>query len=329
MEVSARELSKFFRLQGRCYVSDERLFLNASGGSVQGTFQGDFLRFTVFSDYGERGRNAYLRLTTDGRTKRIRLPKGEKTISVTLPAGRHDFELVKLTESTNNSFGVKCVTTDGEFLPPAPKERKRIEFIGDSITTGFGVLAKETYGEYKTKEQDFTKAFPYIVTKALDADYHVVAAGGWPIYKSKYASYAIPDYYENVDLLRNAAKADLAEFTPDVVVVTLGTNDFSYLADLSPEAALEERGKVKSRFLAFLRRLSALYPRARIVLFYGFFEYPDLGVLTEEVAAELMDPRITTVRTVSAASIGDVRAGHPGKRSHAQAAKTLLAALKK
>ena len=328
MKAEVAAFEERFTLQGRRYVRDGRLFLNASGASLCGRFQGEKLTFLVESDYAEKGRNAYVRLTVDGKTARYRLPRGEKTLCVYLPQGRHDFEIVKITESANNSFAVISVETDGVFLPKEEKAGLKLEFIGDSVTTGFGVLAKETYGEYKTKEQDFTKAFPYLTAKALSAAYCVTAAGGWPIYKSKYAPYAIPDYYENVDLLRNEEKWDFSAYTPDVVVVTLGTNDFSYLADLPAEQEKEERGEVFRHFLAFVKRLLALYPAAKIVLFYGFFEYPDLGVLTKEVVADLASPRVTCLETPSAASQDDVRAGHPGKKTHSLAAKRLFEYIK-
>lgn len=323
MKAEVAVFEERFTLQGRRYVRDGRLFLNASGGSLCGRFQGEKLTFLVESDYTEKSRNAYVRLTVDGKTGRHKLPRGIKELSVTLPQGRHDFEIVKLTESTNNSFAVISVETDGVFLPKEEKTGLKLEFIGDSVTTGFGVLAKETYGEYKTKEQDFTKAFPYLTAKALSAAYCVTAAGGWPIYKSKYAPYAIPDYYENVDLLRNEEKWDFSAYTPDVVVVTLGTNDFSYLADLRGEKEEEERKEVLSHFLTFVKRLLVLYPAAKIVLFYGFFEYAGLGKMTREVVKTLASPRVTCLETPSAASLGDVRAGHPGKKSHVLAAKIL------
>ena len=324
MLVKADRLDAFFMIKGRRYVSDGRLFLNASGGSVQGDFQGTMLSLRVYSEYEEKGRNAYVRLTVDGRTRRVRLPQGEKVLTVQAGAGVHRFEIVKLTESTNNSFALTEAETDGKFESERENSDLRIEFIGDSITTGFGVLCRETYGEYKTKEQDFTKAFPYLASKALHADYRVVAAGGWPIYKSKYAPYAIPDYYDNTDLLRNREAYDHTEYTPDVVVVTLGTNDFSYLANLEESERISEREEVCRHFIAFLYRLLNYYPVARIILLYGFFEYPDLGVLTEEVAKEIASPRIATLETRSAASFHDICAGHPGKRTHSYTAKLLV-----
>ena len=316
-----------FACEGRRYVENGRLFLNASGASIKGLFRGKDLTLNLFSEPVEKGRNAYIRLTLDGRTRRIRLPKGEKTIRLQCDKGRHEFEIVKLTESQNNSFAVTSVETDGEFLPFLCEPSLRIEFIGDSITTGFGVLSRETYGEYQTKEQDVTKAFPHLVSRALNAEYQIVAAGGWGIYKSKYSDYAIPDYYDNVDLWRNEGKYDRSAFPADLCVVTLGTNDYSYLADLPEEERAKEREEVKARFSAFIRKL--LRNGKPIILVYGFFDYPDLGVMTEEVRREIESPLLSTLEVQSAASLGDIRAGHPGKRTHLSASKRLIKLIRK
>ena len=321
MILGVGEIEKYCFCQGRRYAEGGRLFFNHSGASFKGLFRGKSLKLALFSEPISAGRNAYIRLTVDGRTKRIRLPKGEKVLAVALPEGEHSFEVIKLTETANNTLGFISAETDGVFLPYTERKAMKIEFIGDSITTGFGVLAKETYGEYQTKEQDVTKAFPHLVSHVLDAEYHVIAAGGWPIYKSKYAPYAIPDYYANVDLTRNTAKWDENAFSPDLFVVTLGTNDFSYLADLTEMERRAERAEVKAHFIAFLRRL--LRRNIPILLVYGFFDYPDLGVMTEEVRRELDSPLLTTLEVRSAASLGDVRSGHPGKRTHRLAAERL------
>lgn len=324
MIVRANEFDAYFFCQGRRYAEGGRLFFNHCGASFKGVFEGTKLSFDLFSDAAERGRNAYVRLTVDGKTRRIRLPIGQKTLTVTLPQGKHDFELIKLTETANNSLGVAYLETDGKFLPYKEQTKLKIEFIGDSISTGFGVLAKEVYGEYKTKEQDVTKAFPYLTVRALSAEYRVIAAGGWGILKSKYSPYAIPDFYDNIDLLRNRRKYD-GDFVPDLFVVTLGTNDFSYLSDLSEEKRKTERAEVKAAFIAFLQRL--LTRNKPVVLVYGFFEYPDLGAMTEEVWREMDSPLLSTLEVQSANVLNDVRAGHPGKRCHRLAARRLAKAI--
>ena len=327
MVVSVSDLQKVFVCQGRRYVQNGRLFLNASGASLKGAFQGSVLRLFVYSDAVSKDRPAYIRLTLDGATRRILLKEGERVLTKRLTQGEHTFEVIKLTESANNSFGVMKVETDGAFLPLKDDSSLNIEFIGDSITTGFGVLAPiNSYGEYKTKEQDVTKAFSYLTAKALNANYSVIAAGGWGVCKSKYSPYAIPDYYDHVDLLRNTEKYDDPNFCPDVFVVALGTNDESYLADLSEPVKGMERAVIRGAFVAFIKKLLA--KNKPVVLVYGFFDYPDLKTLTEEVWQEVDSPFLSTLEVKSDVSLNDVRAGHPGKRCHKLAAQRLVKALR-
>ena len=108
--------------------------------------------------------------------------------------------------------------------------------------------------------------------------------------------------------------------------MTLGTNDFSYLSDLSEEKRKTERAEVKAAFITFLQRL--LTRNKPVVLVYGFFEYPDLGAMTGEVWREMDSPLLSTLEVQSAASLEDVRAGHPGKRCHRLAARRLAKAIR-
>ncbi|HCU56424.1 MAG TPA: hypothetical protein DIC18_03725 [Clostridiales bacterium] len=327
MILHSDRFEEYLYCQGRRYVEDGRLFLNHSGASAKGLFRGSVLVLKMESKASERGRNAYIRFTIDGKHRRIRMPNGSKTLLTAVGEGEHTFEVIKLTETANNTFALLSCETDGRFLPYSEQKDLKIEFIGDSISTGFGVLCPNEYGEYQTKEQDETKAFPYLTACALNAEYHVIAAGGWPIYKSKYAPYAIPDYYDNTDLFRNFTPWDHGSFRPDLRVVTLGTNDFSYLADLPEDVQAKEREEVKKRFVAFVKKLLCL--GGKIILVYGFFEYPDLGVLTEEVKKEIDSPDLYTLQVQSAASLSDVRAGHPGKKTHRKAFQKLSSFIKR
>ena len=329
MELGVSEFGKYFLFQGRRYAKGERLFLNHSGASVLGKFAGRELVLRVFSDFELEGRNAYVRLTVDGKTRRVRLPKGEKTLVVRAEEGEHLFEVVKLTESANNSFALLSSVADGVFIPLEKKPAPKIEFIGDSITTGFGTLAPLGNGEYKTKEQDVTKAFSYLTAKALGADYNVIAAGGWPIYRSVYSDHSIPEIYENVDFFRNEEKWDFSAFSPDVVVITLGTNDFSYLSEFSGEKREEEKEKVVACFASFIKSVAARNERARIFLLCGFFEKPELLPMTIEAQRRVGSPRVSVLETPSAASLSDVRAGHPGRICHRIATKKLVEAIEK
>ena len=329
MILSASEIEKYCFCQGRRYVEDGRLFLNPSGASLKGLFRGECLKIALRGDPAQEGRNTYIRLTFDGRSRRIRLPLKEKVIALSAPMGEHLFEIVKLSESQSNALSVSSVVTDGDFLPYREQKPLKIEFVGDSITTGFGVRAKRADEEYTTATQDVTLSYAYLTARALNAEMHVVAASGWGVYKSKYAEQAIPDYYGNVDLTRNAAPWDFSLFRPDLIVVALGTNDFSYLGDLSPEKRAEEKAALKKTYVAFLRSL--LRQDAKVILCYGFSgseAQAELPALAHEIWRDIDSPDFYTLQVKDAHSLSDIRAGHPGRKTHRLAAKKLVACIK-
>ena len=324
MILSGAEIEKYCYCKGRRYVSGERLFLNASGASVKGLFRGETLIIDLHAEPVLRERNAYIRLTVDRRSRRIRLPKKGKRIFLSLPRGEHLFEIVKLNESESNALALRALETEGELIVYEEKKPLKIEFVGDSITTGFGVRAKKADEEYSTATQDVTLSYAYLTARALNADFQIVAASGWGLYKSKYAPHALPDFYDNVDLTRNTEKWDFSRFRPDVVVLALGTNDFSYLGDLSAEDKASELDALRDRFVRFTRRL--LDQGAKVILLCGFSgaeNQKGLPTLIGEVWRAVDSPDLYSLQVKDAHSLNDIAAGHPGKRTHRLASARL------
>lgn len=322
--VSVEKLQKVFVCQGRRYVQSGRLFLNASGASIKGAFRGSTLEITLRGDPAEKGRNTYIRLTLDGRSRRIRLPLKEKTVALSAPSGEHSFEIVKLSESQSNALSISSIVTDGDFLPLKEEKPLKIEFVGDSITTGYGVRAKNADEEYTTATQDVLLSYAGLTARALNAEMQIVAASGWGMYKSKYASQALPDYYFNIDLTRNTEPWDFSLFRPNIIVVALGTNDFSYLGDLEEAKRTREYAALKKKSVAFLRAL--LTQGVPVIWIYGFSgsdNQKDLPALVSEVWREIDSPALYTLQVKDAHGLNDVSAGHPGKRTHRFAAKLL------
>ena len=68
MRLGVSEFDTYFLFQGRRYAKGERLFLNHSGASVLGKFKGTELVLRVFSEFSLSDRNAYIRVTVDGKT---------------------------------------------------------------------------------------------------------------------------------------------------------------------------------------------------------------------------------------------------------------------
>ena len=119
------------------------------------------------------------------------------------------------------------------FVDIAKKGNIDLLFVGDSITCGYGneiSTMKPDAFHYTTQGSNANLAWGAVAARQLDAEYVAVAVSGRGVYRnySGAAGDLLPVIYDKT--LPDDATApawDIARYTPDVVVVNLGTNDFS------------------------------------------------------------------------------------------------------
>ena len=132
----------------------------------------------------------------------------------------HTIRFLKQTEAQWSLCVLESVSITG-FLFPAPENREfLIEFIGDSITCGWGTIG-EHGGAYT--DQDGTLAYPYLVAQALNADYSMTALSGQGLLCGDPGvtnGYLYADPRGNSDIQYDFARK------ADVVVINIGTNDY-------------------------------------------------------------------------------------------------------
>jgi lysophospholipase L1-like esterase len=176
------------------------------------------------------GNNSAL-LTIDGNSTVIPHVNGSSIITPSLSNGTHTVELRKRSEAYFGSIYLGNVTTDGTLNADNTPNRK-IEFIGDSITVGYGLDG--TLPCTNTAElEDNPKTYAALAANSLKADYSIVAWSGIgltrnTVYGASGADPIMPERYTKL----GAQDADNSYTfpnisTPNAVVIGLGTNDFS------------------------------------------------------------------------------------------------------
>ncbi|SFB52484.1 GDSL-like Lipase/Acylhydrolase family protein [Cohnella sp. OV330] len=253
---------------------------------------------------------------------------------------------------------IRSVRCDGEFLPVADKPRK-IEFVGDSITSGEGAIGATVEQDWIPMWFSAIDNYAAMTAEALDAEYRIVSQSGWGVVtgwdNNPHAS--LPAYYEQVCGLlsgdRNrelgALEAnDFAAWQPDVVVVNLGTNDdgaFHYQAWRDPqtgetyEQRLNEDGTLNADDVAVFERAVAQFVGkmrrcnrdAHIVWAYGMLGTAMLPAIERAVGAyraQSGDERVSVVRLPEMTADAVGARNHPGKRAHAHAAAALVEAIR-
>ena len=190
-----------------------------------------------------------------------------------------EIRLIKLNESTSSLMALKSIDTDGK-INPLPEKPMKMEFIGDSITCGYGVEGKSEAETFTTATENAAKAYAFLTAEELNADAVMTCFSGHGIISGytdnpavRNASDLVPPYYEkegrNNFRLTAGKRAedfvrDFAAFQPDWVVLNLGTNDLSWCGT-NRERGLQFAG-LYTEFLKLVRKRN---PKATILCVLG------------------------------------------------------------
>jgi hypothetical protein len=204
---------------------------------------------------------------------RFSVASGEQTVTLAsnLAGGNHAVEVYRETEG-KYGFTTFEGFTDGVLQAPPAAPGRLIEFVGDSITAGFGDLGAEQHPNYgpdpdggcpfSTMTESAYAAYGPVAARTVHADWSLVAVSGWGLIRdvANDTSNILPLVYADT-LGLSASPTWSFQPEPQAVVVNLGTNDFS---TGDPGQAQFEAG-----YTAFLGTLRGKYPDAWIFCAVG------------------------------------------------------------
>src|SRR6185437_9930940 len=139
-----------------------------------------------------------------------------------------------------------------------PGASRWIEFVGDSITCGYGVLGPDQSSCFSNDTEAETRGWAALTAQAFGAAHSAIAYSGKGVIRNNGGDTTelMPVLFERT--LVDAADAwGFTSYTPDVVVIDLGTNDF---AQGDPGQAFV------TGYEAFVAQIRGHYPDAWIVV---------------------------------------------------------------
>lgn len=255
------------------------------------------------------------RLYIDGKDHGVLGPKTPKLGVMPLSDGEHVVRLEKLTESQSGGAVFVGFQTEGKVLPTPPRKR-RIEFIGDSHSAGYGntSLTRTCTRQEIHDTTDTQQAFGPLVAKKLDADYRVNAYSGAGIvrnYNGSSPEQNLPILYGRSIPGEASSVANDEGWKPQLIVIKLGTNDFSTPLHAGErwkdDAAL--RADYRANYSRFLGMLMARHPGAKFILMASD---PFFGEV--EAVAKGAGDRVRVIRTVEMELTGCD--WHPSLKDH-------------
>lgn len=236
---------KYVKFTGRYFTDkNDTAWLVQSGSAVEFTVSGVSAEITLAGDSAvdseEKYRPRYAVYVDGELVEDSLLSTYEKTIKLFDGDNQRkaDVKVIHLSEANNGAVGIKNISVSSsasEPVVPAAEKDLKIEFIGDSITCAYGVEAKSQNDPYSTATENFMKSYAYLTAEKLNADYSAVSYSGYGVISGYTSSERnteslVPDCYEFVGKLPEyMQKWDFEKNPNDVVVINLGTNDYSYL----------------------------------------------------------------------------------------------------
>lgn len=344
---------------GRHVPSQDPLTLFYTASGIECRFTGSELWLHLNADYGQV--EPWVSVELNGCwISRFPVNKGESEVclfrGMTVGTEKHIRVLKDVQPMPDDPCHLLQIPgvryEDGEFMP-LPKPKYRLEFIGDSITSGEGAIGAK-------QEQDWISAFfsaenhyARMTADAMGAEYRVLSQSGWGLVSAwdNDPSHVLMPHYPYICSMacgpRNAALGaglpnDFENWQPDAVIVNLGTNDCGAMqnppwtdpvtgkvykqTDTPQGQAAVERAVVDA-----LKTLRGYNPKAALIWAFGMLGEQLRPVLenglrryqieTGDCNAFYLPLPAATPETLGARL-------HPGKVCHEQAAEVLVEFLK-
>lgn len=336
---------KNVRLLGRTISHGDVRYLSWSCSGAEFVFTGTKLSAELWTDWvlDEPWKEIFqpwAAVFVNGKSEpRMRFPLQSGTNRYTIYESETNEEViirfVKLSEAAFSKIGIVSFSADGEIRPAEPKSR-RMEFIGDSITCGFGIESSSAEDNFRTAEENSDITYAALTAKAFGADFDLISWSTIGLWSSdtkdgtRNGGWIMPMLYDYADIGIEGILGlehipwDFGSFVPDVVVINLGTNDASYTKGIS-----ERQEEFSAAYAEFLKTVREKNPDSYIACVLGMMGN-ELFPAIEKAVSKTNDEKIFALELDSQLeSDGTGSLGHPNAVSHKKASEKLIGKISK
>ena len=350
----------YYKIHGRTDETQEALPLFFNGSGIEVNVNGSELWIDIDVDFNTHEPWIWTALNGSFMSRQMLLPGA---YSLCLFRGmspdavknvKFFRELQAMSEDDACHLLVRGFRTDGRFLPVKDR-RFKLEFIGDSITSGEGTYGARNDTDWLSMYMGTSRNYARMVSDALDAEYRLISQGGWGVLSSwdNHPDHNLPSHYEKIcglaagemnEQLGAGKPYDFQSWMPDAIIVNLGTNDASafeqpewqdpvtgrtFKQHKEPDGTyrMEDIARFKQAVIDFLSMLRRNNPTSHIVWTYGMLGYDLTFAFTDAWNADQKAARDYNIAFLQLPNTTELTVGshaHPGEKSHARAAQVIV-----
>jgi hypothetical protein len=236
-----------------------------SGVSIRANFIGKNISAIMDDNLGQ---NYYNIILDDSIITILKIKQGKReyTLASDLKDTIHEIEIFKRTEEMfgKTTFYGFVPDATGSLVELTQKRTRLIEFIGNSITCGYGNEGING-GKFGASTENYYMTYAAITSRHYNARNLAVCKSGIGIYRN-YAGPSsgnwdcMPRYYPRIFLYDSLPVYDFRQ-RPDLICIDLGTNDFNTHGG--------DSARFVSEYLKFIDTLQTKYTNPDIIVLLG------------------------------------------------------------
>ena len=292
-------------------------------------FEARFKGAGVKLDFDDSANN--FDVLVDGKTYMLLRKPGKAMISISMPEG--DEHTVRLQKRSETQYATGTFKGFYAYYPQAaplniPVRPRQIEFIGDSLTVGYGNTSafSQCTPEEIFETTDSQQGFGPLTAKHFDADYQINAFSGLGMVRNydgrEHPKYHMPMLYERA-LFDDPTPVNQPDWHPQVIVIGIGSNDFS--TPVRPDEPWSNEADLRADYVktytAFVKTLRARNPNAFIILATPPDREEGYTGGTDDVFAAIKAEGDTKIERVTLPELDKIGCnGHPSTRADARVA---------
>lgn len=360
MKSTIEEL-KQIHICGRTTITNGAVNLFWGGSGLDFCFSGSEIALCYEADFDIF--EPWISVLVDGAWI-LRMPTEKGIHTVTLlrgmdPGTVHRIQVLKddqaMSGDRKHRLSIMSLIYNGKIEAP-PAFDMRIEIIGDSITSGEGVVGAKMERDWITALFSLVPSYGRLIASALNADYRIISQSGCGIASSwdnnpvgtlascyEYICNITDNITSTGSELHAHDRYDFTEWPADVVLVNLGTNDegaFHNPAFVDSETGIVYQNKMLSdgnydpqsihkviegqkNFIKTIRKNN---PNAMIIWCYGMCGKQLSAFLEDGVMEYCRENQDENVFYLELPEMTEETIGsreHPGPECHIQASKVL------
>ena len=250
-----------------------------------------------------------------------------------LNVGKHIIKVIKVNEIQYSRLGLIGFILDNVDILDYQKDNKpNIEFYGDSVTCGFGILSNAQDDKTLMEDEDSSVNYASLASNELGFNYSLISYSGISLTDKLNISGVPFDIFEIYDTSDLVDKWDFNNFICDYVVINLGTND-----DAAYKALTNEKDKqltlksFKNKYIKFIEVIKNIHKNADIICILNTMNilHDDLIKVIKHVINDSNNKFNNSIHYLEFVPNNDGAQSHPSKETHKANANILVNYIKK